>query len=94
MNKVTVNILGRTYDVQAAPGDELLIYSLAEYVEQKINEVQRDTGIVDTQKLAILVALNIADEYFRIKNTRENVTVNLDKKADEMIKALDRALSA
>ena len=93
MNKVTVNILGRTYDVQSAPGDELLIYSLAEYVEQKINEVQRDTGIVDTQKLAILVALNIADEYFRLKNSRENVSVNLDKKTDEMIKALDRALT-
>ena len=93
MNKVTVNILGQTYDVQTAPGDELLIYSLAEYVEQKINEVKRDTSIVDTQKLAILVALNIADEYFRLKNSRENVSVNLDKKADDMIKALDRALT-
>ena len=36
MNKVSVNILGRTYDVEVAPGDELLIYSLAEYVEQKL----------------------------------------------------------
>lgn len=94
MNKVTVTILGRTYDVQAAPGDELLIYALAEHVEQKIQEVQQDTGIVDTQKLAILVALNIADEYFRLKNSRENVSVNLDKKAEDMIKALDRALTA
>jgi len=94
MNKVSVNILGQIYDVQATPGDELLIHSLAEYVEQKINEVQRDTSIVDTQKLAILVALNIADEYFRLKNSRENVSVNLDKKAEDMIKALDRALTA
>ncbi|MBN1824435.1 MAG: cell division protein ZapA [Endomicrobiales bacterium] len=94
MNRVTVNILGRTYDVQAAPGDELLIYSLAEYVEQKLNEVQRDTGIVDTQKLAIMAALNIADEYFRLKNSRENITINVDKKAEEMIKVLERALTA
>ena len=93
-NKVTVNILGRTYDVQSAPGDELLIYSLAEYVEQKINEVQRDTGIVDTQKLAILVALNIADELFRLKNSRENVSGVLDKKAEELIHVLDKALLA
>ena len=94
MNKISVNILGRTYDVETAPGDELLIFSLAEYVEQKLNEVQRDTGIVDTQKLAILVALNIADELFRLKNSRENISGLLDKKADDLIKVLDKALSA
>jgi len=94
MNKVSVNILGRTYDVEVAPGDELLIYSLAEYVEQKLIEAQRDTGIVDTQKLAILAALNIADELFRLKNSRENVSGILDKKAEELIKVLDKALSA
>jgi cell division protein ZapA len=94
MNKVSVNILGRTYDVEVAPGDELLIYSLAEFVEQKLAEAQRDTGIVDTQKLAILAALNIADELFRLKNSRENVSGALDKKTDELIKVLDKAMTA
>lgn len=94
MNKISVNILGRTYDVESASGDELLIYSLAEYVEQKLTEVQKDTGIVDTQKLAILVALNIADELFRLKNSRENASGVVDKKADELIKALDKAITA
>lgn len=93
MNKVPVNILGRTYDIEVAPGDELLIYSLAEYVEQKLIEAQRDTGIVDTQKLAILAALNIADEYFRLKNSKESVSGILDKKADELIRVLDNAMS-
>jgi cell division protein ZapA len=94
MNKVSINILGRTLDIEVAPGDELLIYSLAEYVEQKLMEVQRDTGIVDTQKLAILGALNIADELFRMKNSRENISGNLDKKADELIGILDKVLTA
>jgi Uncharacterized protein conserved in bacteria len=94
MEKVTVNILGRAYDVEAAPGDELLIYSLAEYVQQKLTEIERDTGIVDTQKLAILTALNIADELFRLKNSRENISGILDKKADDLIKIIDDTLSA
>ena len=93
MNKVPVNILGRTYEIEVAAGDELLIYSLAEYVEQKINEAQQDTGIVDTQKLAILAALNIADEYLRLKNSKESASGILDKKADELIKVLDKALA-
>jgi cell division protein ZapA len=93
MNKVPVNILGRTYEIEVAPGDELMLYSLAEYVEGKLSEAQRDTGIVDTQKLAILAALNIADEYFRLKNSRENVSTVLDKKAEELIKIIDEAIT-
>jgi cell division protein ZapA len=93
MSKISLNIFGRTYDVEVGSCDELLIYSLAEYVEQKLAEAQRDTGIVDTQKLAILAALNIADELFRLKNSRENVSGILDKKADELIKILDDTLT-
>lgn len=94
MSKVSVNILGRTYDVEVAPGDELLLYSLAEYLQQKLTEAQNDTGIVDTQKLAILAALNIADELFRLKNSRENISGVVDKKADELIAILDKAMTA
>jgi cell division protein ZapA len=94
MNKISVTILGRTYEVEASPGDELLIYSIAEFVQTKLNEIQHDTGIVDTQKLAILVALNIADELFRMKSSRENVSGTIDKKADELIQILDNALTA
>jgi cell division protein ZapA len=93
MNKISVNILGHTYDVEVAAGDELFIYSIAEYVEQKLIEAQRDTGIVDSQKLAILAALNIADEFFRLKNSRENTSGILDKKTDELIKVLDEVLA-
>ena len=93
MNKISVNILGRTYDVEVASGDELFIFSLAEYVEQKLIEAQRDTGIVDTSKLAILAALNIADELFRLKNSRENVSGVMDRKTDELIKVLEEAMA-
>jgi cell division protein ZapA len=93
MNKISVNILGRTYDVEVASGDELFIFSLAEYVEQKLIEAQRDTGIVDTSKLAILAALNIADELFRLRNSKENVSGVMDRKTDELIKVLEEAMA-
>ncbi|MCX5778129.1 MAG: cell division protein ZapA [Elusimicrobia bacterium] len=93
MNKTPVKIRGVVYEVETPAGDELMIYSLAEYLEQKLTEIENDTGIADTLKLAILAALNIADELFRLKNSRDNVSGVFDKKADELIKALDNALS-
>lgn len=94
MNKIPVNIRFKTYEVEAQAGDELWIASLAEYVEQKLNETEKETGIVDTQKLAIMAALNIADELFRLKNSRENVAGVFETKADELIKVLDSAITA
>ena len=94
MNKISVNILGHTYDVEVARGEELWLSPLAEYVEKKMSEIQRDTGIVDTQRLAVLAALNIADEFFRLRDTKKSNSGILDKKAEELIRVLDTALSA
>lgn len=94
MTTLSIKILGRTYDVEAVPGDELFISSLAAYLEERLMEIHKVTGIVDTQKMAILAALNIADELFRLKNSKENISGVLDKKADEMIQVLDSAVNA
>ncbi len=93
MSKVSVMILGRAYDFEVVPGDELLISSVAAYLEDKLNEVQKDTGIVDTQKLAILTALNIAHELFSLKNSRESISGTINRKAAELVHVLDQALS-
>ncbi|HBU70262.1 MAG TPA: hypothetical protein DEE98_07780 [Elusimicrobia bacterium] len=92
MSKLSVEICKRIYDVEVTPGEELFICSVAKYVEQELNEVQ-NAGIVDTQKMAILAALNIAAELFRLKDSREDNSSVVDKKADEMIRVLEQALS-
>ena len=94
MNKMQVKILGSVYDLEVEGSDELFIHSIARYLEKKMEQIQEDTNIVDTQKIAIFAALNIADELLRIKDSKENISGVLDKKADELIKVLDTSLSA
>ena len=94
MNKMQVKILGSVYDLEVEGSDELFIHSVARYLEKKMEKIQEDTNIVDTQKIAIFAALNIADELLRIKDSKENISGVLDKKADELIKVLDTSLSA
>ena len=93
MSKLPISILGQTIEVEVSPGEELTVSALAGYLEEKLIEVRNDTGIVDTQKLAILAALNIADELSRLKESKENVSGILDKKAEEFIRVLDGALT-
>ena len=94
MNKMQVKILGRIYDLEVDGSDELFIHSVAQYLEKKMEKIQEETGIVDTQKIAVFAALNIADELLRIRDSKENISGIMDKKADELIRVLDNSLSA
>jgi len=58
---VQVEIFGQTYNLRS-DGDPSYIISLAAHVDEKMREVARETKAVDTLRVAILAALNIADE--------------------------------
>ncbi|MFC1501727.1 cell division protein ZapA [Elusimicrobiota bacterium] len=93
MSKVQVKIMGSIYELEVDGSEELFIHSVAQYLEKKMEKVQ-EAGIVDTQKIAVLAALNIADELLKLKDSRETNSGVLDKKADELIKVLDSSISA
>ena len=94
MEKIVVKILGFEYEADALPGEELFIAPIARYVEDKINEMQKiNPSIADTQKLAVMAAVNIAEELFRLKNTKEVTSGIMDKKTEELITMLDGAIS-
>jgi cell division protein ZapA (FtsZ GTPase activity inhibitor) len=71
---VTVEIAGQRYPIRSAL-DERYVAELAAYVEQKMQVASRSAPTSDTLGLAILVALNITDEYFRARD-HESATLN------------------
>ena len=65
---VHVEIFGQSYAVRAgaAPG---YVEELATYVDSQMREVSRTGGAVDSVRIAVLAALNIADECFQLRET-------------------------
>jgi len=63
---ITVNIFGNEYTIKGVAEPEY-ITSLAAYINSKMSEVQDATGLKDTKKIAILAAINLADELFDAK---------------------------
>ena len=61
---VTVEIAGQRYPIRSAL-DERYVAELAAYVDQKMRAASDAAPASDMLGLAVLVALNIADEYFR-----------------------------
>ncbi|OGW17769.1 MAG: hypothetical protein A3G93_14900 [Nitrospinae bacterium RIFCSPLOWO2_12_FULL_45_22] len=81
-----IEIYGRNYTV-LGDGDEEYTIQLARYVDQKMREIAQQTSTISTLNLAILVALNITDELFRLREQiRTNESLLQEKLANVLTK--------
>jgi len=68
-NSVRVEIFDQAYNLRGSDADYIL--KLADYVDSKMRAVSEQTHTVDTARLAVLAALNIADEYHLLKRNSD-----------------------
>jgi cell division protein ZapA len=91
-NSVRVEIFDQAYNLRGS--DAEYIVKLAEYVDAKMRAVAEQTHTVDTARLAVLAALNIADEYHLLKRNQNGGTVDYLKRAHHLADALDEVLES
>jgi cell division protein ZapA len=89
---VTVEINGMRYPIRSHL-DPAYVADLASYVERKMQLASRESPAGDTLKIAVLAALNIADEYFRARQDGASQRTGLAERALELERMLDLALA-
>ena len=91
-NQVQISIFGQEYSVKA-PADPEYIQKIAEYVDGKMREVQ--SGFSSTQsstRIAILAAMNIADELFNARQSGDIDSSSVEQKISSLIDFIDENL--
>jgi cell division protein ZapA len=88
---VTVEIHGQQYAIRSAL-DPAYVAELAAYVDEKMRLAARESPAGDTLKLAVLAALNVADEYFRVIDDERRQNDQVARRAGELERMLDLAL--
>ena len=88
---VTVDISGQRYPIRTQL-DSAYVADLAIYVEQKMLLAARESPAGDSLKIAVLAALNIADEYFRAREDGAAHRTDLTARTRELERMLDLAL--
>jgi cell division protein ZapA (FtsZ GTPase activity inhibitor) len=78
-----VSILGRELSVISDSGDER-VASVIRYVNGKLGEAEKTAG-KNALDIAILAALNIADEYLQIMEATGDIHDQLENKAEQLI---------
>lgn len=90
--RIVVRIFGEDYPIRTM-GNEEHIQQIAEYVDQKMCLIEKHTSINAPMKLAVLAALNIADELFTLRKEKDHLTNEVTQKAQSITDLLDKDLS-
>jgi len=88
MESIQVEIFGQTYSIKAG-NDRDYIRDLAAFVNARMKEAQKGTGTSDGYKIAILAALNIADELKRLRAQHDTLQKSTAASLDHLIKLTD-----
>jgi cell division protein ZapA len=89
----TVQIFGREYKIRGH-ADKNYIREMAKYVDDKMKELASNASLPSPDRLAILVALNIADELFQEKTKSSETISAVELRADRLINLLETGLLA
>ena len=88
-----VEIFGTEYSVRADAGaEEQYVKDIAAYVDAKMKEISEKQKLVSSTKIAILAAINLADEVFQSKHRSDKTTQDASAKVLELSEVLAREL--
>lgn len=87
---VHVDIYDQSYNLRGT--DPEYLQKLAEFVDLKMRAVAQQANTVDSLRVAVLAALNIADEYHLLKKKLEGGTTNYQQRANHLSDMLDEVL--
>ena len=88
---VTVEVAGQKLTLRTDAGEEYL-HALAAFVNDKIAEVKTSTRTFSTHALAILAALNIADELFQTRDQAQKEKDELKRRVREKAQRIGELL--
>ena len=89
---VSITLLDKEYVIGCSEDEKSELIASANYLNTKMIE-QRDTGkVVGSEKIAVMAALNVTNEYLRMssqsKSEKEDYRINIRRISEKITKAL------
>jgi cell division protein ZapA len=91
-SRVTIKILEKEYQVGCPPDERAALLDAAELLNARMREI-RDAGrVVGLERIAVLAALNIANELIRSRDRGEGLETKAKAKVRAMRERVESAL--
>jgi cell division protein ZapA len=87
---VTVRIGGEDHTIRANVEPEYT-KKCAAWVDDRITEIRKQLGLIESHKAAILAALSITDEMFQARGQVEDIRSSVTQRAESLLFQLEQA---
>jgi len=82
-NKVKVRIAGQDYALVGVETDEY-IQKVGLYIDKKMNEIMKLNSKLSTSMVAVLTAINVADDFFKVHDSEKKLKKELESANNEL----------
>lgn len=86
-----VKVFNQNFSVKSE-ADEQYVRQVASFVDQKIREIGEKSPSVSSLNVALLTAMNIADEFLKLNRDRESKNKKLAKQVKSLIEFVSSQL--
>lgn len=90
---VTVQILGKPYQVSCPEEEVDALSASARYLDSKMAIIKNSGKIVGLDRIAVMAALNIANELLNTEQSAESLEGELDQRVNRLVTRVDIALA-
>lgn len=80
-NKVEVKIHGQEYKLMSEDSHEYM-QVISKFLDQRMEEIAKGNKKLSTAMVAVLAALNVADDYFKLKEAHEQLKIDFEKRPE------------
>lgn len=91
--RVSVRILEKEYQVACLPEERSELLDSAEYLNAKMREIRDAGNIIGLDRIAVVAALNLANELLKIRGSGEAAGGNVAPRLRQMRERVEAALS-
>ena len=90
---ISVSILDREYQFACQPEERKALKEAAIFLDERMRSIKGAGRLMALERIAVMTALNLADELLKLKNNEKHRQENVDSRirmlADELEGALD-----
>lgn len=86
-----IDIYDQTYNVNATENEQY-VKDLAAFVDAKMREIAEATHTVDSVKVAVLAAVNIADQLFTLRERQQRIEGPVHQRVERCVALVEKAL--
>ena len=90
--RFNIKVMGQEFSVLSDSGDDRQVENIVQYVNTKAEEIAGTSRNATTLNIAILVALNIADELFKIRGEKEIFLNQLEDKSKTLLNYIEEKI--